>query len=161
MFTGDARDGWSDCSRSKAGGLADVEEDWRGACCCGCWWCWRRADGGGCIASAWMVVYVWECMRGRERDAWRCGAVVVVVRGWVWCCRVSGGGDAGKAAACDLSLAQALAQGVHSAKQNSPLPAPGRERRQQAGGGRAESVQSSRSPPEQAVAPSGPIAVVQ
>ena len=51
--------GWVERLQSQQGRrAADVEEDGRGACCCGCLCCWLRA--GLCIASAWTVVCVCE-----------------------------------------------------------------------------------------------------
>jgi hypothetical protein len=89
---------------------------------------------------------------------------MVVVSERVWCgvagYRVSGGGDA----ACDLShsLAQALTQGVHSALSKT-LRLSSDPRREQRGDSRWRglNVQSSRSPPEHAVPPSGPIVGAQ
>jgi hypothetical protein len=59
---------------------AGVEEDWGAARAWGVllWMLVLLAEGGGCIASAWMVVCVrvgvCECMCERCRDAWR----------WLW-----------------------------------------------------------------------------
>ena len=82
------------------------------------WRTWRRIGVGRVVVDAGVVgggrrvyrvgvdsgvsvgVYAWTRARC---VAMRCSSSGSVVRGWAWCCRVSGGGDAGKAAACDLS----------------------------------------------------------
>lgn len=112
---------------------ADVEEDWGAARAWGVLLLMLSSEGGVYIASAWMVGCVCEgvCARCVAMCCSSSSSERMWVWVWVWCCRVRYlaaamlAGRAGWLLAIRLSLSRSgslsLTQGVHSAKQNSPL----------------------------------------
>lgn len=126
----------ADGRASERAAAADVEEDWGAARAWGevLWVGVDVAVGGRSVYRVGVDGGTCVCVRAYVRDAWRCIAAAVVVRGCG--CGVAGSGIwrrrrwragwlAGWLLAVRLSRSLSLrlspAQGVHSAKQNSPL----------------------------------------